>query len=181
MRRAVLYLLILVFAAISSTSYAEEPRPFGLILGQTKKDEAIQILQKEGGRITESGYKIVKGDIINEDVEGIVFEELPLDNLTKATLWFYKGVLYRIDYQFSRKEEFDVVYRKLRAKYGEPTRVELFLDDEAVWEFKDVVIVLFHRDFDLYLTYIHIPLAEQVDISDEEALEKEINKPQKGL
>jgi len=188
MRRSVLSLIALVFTAILSISYAEEPRPFGLILGKTTKEEAIEILQKEGGRITKSGYKIVKGDIVNKDVEGVEFKGLPVDNLIKATLWFYKGVLYEVEYQFPlsmSKEEFDVVYKKLQAKYGKPViYVRPYLaDGRAVWRFKDVEVELLApwASWSMYLTYTHIPLFNKVKISDRQVLEEETRKPQKGF
>ena len=117
--------VILVFSLFLffNQAFAEEPRPFGLILGKTTKEEAISILEKEGGEIISSGYRIIKGDIYNPNVEGIDFKGLPIEGITKARFWFFQGILFQIVYTFPMSnEEFDVMYKQLVSKYGKPSK-----------------------------------------------------------
>jgi hypothetical protein len=60
----------------------------------------MNVIAKEGGKVVDSGYKVIKGDVVNPNVEGVEVEGLPVDNLTSATFWFFKGKLYKIEYHF---------------------------------------------------------------------------------
>jgi hypothetical protein len=85
----------------------------------------MKVIAKEGGRVVDSGYKVIKGDVVNPNVEGVVVRRLPVDNLVSATFWFFKGKLYRIEYLFPlsmEKEEFYMIYEQLKKKYGNPRR-----------------------------------------------------------
>lgn len=120
MRKKILLSVIFVFLIFINT-YAEEPRPFGLVLGKTTKDEALSIMEKEGARMVSSGYRVIKGDIVNPSVEGIDFKGLPVENLSVARLWFFNGILFQITYIFPlsmNKDEFYVLYEQLKSKYG---------------------------------------------------------------
>ena len=177
-----------LFLAISVNAYATEPRPFGLILGKTTKSEAISILKKEGGEVVKSGYRIIKGNIVNPFVKGIFFKNLPLNNLTVAKLWFYKGILFEITYVFPlsmSKEEFYVLLNKLKSKYGQPHKyVKPYLSNGiAVWKFNNIEVKLIAPwvSWSMYLTYTHIPLNKQAELSDRSIFEKETSKPNRGI
>jgi len=45
----------------------------------------MNVIAKEGGRVVDSGYKVIKGDVVNPNVEGVVVRRLPVDNLVSAT------------------------------------------------------------------------------------------------
>ncbi len=179
----------LVFLLASLLAFAvEKPEPFDLKLGITTKSEALKIIRQEGGRVVSQGYKIIKGRIVNPNVEGVEVKGLPVDGLISATFWFYKDKLYLIEYTFPlsmNKEEFTVVYNQLRAKYGAPKRfVKPWLaDGVAEWGFGDIVVRLSAPwvSWNMYLTYEHIPLSEEVEKSDQEVFQKETAKPKKGL
>ena len=81
MRSLIIVISVLFFVSLV---FAEEPKPFGLILGKTTENEAISILQKEGGRIINTGYRIIKGDITNPNIKAVEFKGLPIENLIKA-------------------------------------------------------------------------------------------------
>ncbi len=181
-------LLVITFLFLAVQVFAVEPQPFGLILGKTTKKEAISILEKEGGKITNSGYRVIKGDIVNPNIEGVFFEGLPLENLKVAKLWFFKGVLFKITYEFPlsmSKDEFYVLYNQLKSKYGQPSRyVEPYLSDGlAVWRFKNVEIRLVAPwvSWSMYLIYTHLPLDRKAELSDEKVFNQEMKKPKRGI
>jgi len=185
----IVFFIVLIFLLSNSLAFAvEKPEPFGLKLGVTTKSTALSIISNEGGKVVSQGYKIVKGDVLNTNVEGVEVKKLPVDDLIKATFWFYKGLLYRIEYTFplsTSKEEFTVVYNQLKAKYGAPKKfVKPWLADGiAEWNFGDVVVRLFApwASWDMYLIYEHVPLSKEVEKSDQEVFKKETAKPKKGL
>jgi hypothetical protein len=52
---------LLVF--LSLLAFAQQkPEPFGLKLGINTKEEAMNVIAKEGGRVVGSGYRVIKGD-----------------------------------------------------------------------------------------------------------------------
>jgi hypothetical protein len=189
LKLAILFWLLSFILFMSSVSYAQKkPQPFGLKLGISTKEETLEIIKKEGGKITENGYKVIKGDITNPNVEGIEVKGLPVDNLSHATFWFFKGKLYMIVYHFPlsmNKEEFYVLSDQLKKTYGQPKRyVRPWLANGlAVWDFGDVRITLSApwASWTMYLTYEHIPLAKEVEKSDAEVYHRETAKPKKGL
>jgi hypothetical protein len=189
LKPAILFWLLCFTLFMSSISYAQgKPQPFGLKLGVSTKEETMQIIKNEGGKITESGYKVIKGDIVNPNVEGIEVEGLPVDNLSHATFWFFKGKLYRIVYHFPlsmNKEEFYVLFEQLKKRYGQPKRyVKPWLANGlAVWNFGDVRMTLSAPwvSWEMYLTYEHLPLVKEVEKSDAEVYHRETAKPKKGL
>jgi hypothetical protein len=175
------FISLLVFAQ-------QKPEPFGLKLGISTKEETMKVISKEGGRVVDSGYKVIKGDVVNPNVEGVVVRRLPVDNLVSATFWFFKGKLYKIEYLFPlsmEKEEFYVVYEQLRKKYGNPRRyVRPYLaDGVAEWNFGDVRMSLIAPwvSRSMYLIYEHTPTAREVEKSDQEVFNKETAKPKRGL
>jgi len=183
------FFIVLVGSLVAFFAFAvEKPEPFGLKLGTTTKSTALSIITSEGGRVVSQGYKKIKGDILNPNVEGIEVEGLPVDNLLTATFWFYKDKLFLIEYTFPlsmSKEEFNVVYNQLKAKYGAPKKfVKPWLaDGVAEWRFQDVVIRLLAPwvSRSMYLIYEHIPLSKEVEKSDQEVFQKETAKPRRGL
>ena len=189
LKLAILFWLLSFILFMSSVSYAQKkPQPFGLKLGISTKEETLEIIKKEGGKITESGYKVIKGDITNPNVEGIEVKGLPVDNLSHATFWFFKGKLYMIVYHFPlsmNHDEFYVLSDQLKKTYGQPKRyVRPWLANGlAVWDFGDVRITLSApwASWTMYLTYEHIPLAKEVEKSDAEVYHRETAKPKKGL
>lgn len=189
LKPAILFWLLCFTLFMSSISYAQgKPQPFGLKLGVSTKEETIEIIKNEGGKITESGYKVIKGDIANPNVEGIEVEGLPVDNLSHATFWFFKGKLYMIVYHFPlsmNHEEFYVLFEQLKKRYGQPKRyVKPWLADGlAVWNFGDVRMTLSApwTSWEMYLTYEHLPLVKEVAKSDAEVYHRETAKPKKGL
>jgi len=184
----VLFIVLISLLSNFLAFAVEKPEPFGLKLGITTKSTAISIINSEGGRVISQGYKKIKGDIFNPNVEGIEVEGLPVDNLITATFWFYKDKLYRIEYTFPlsmSKEEFNVVYNQLRAKYGAPKKFvkPRLADGVAEWRFQDVVIRLLAPwvSPSMYLIYEHTPLSREVEKSDQEVFQKETTKPKRGL
>jgi hypothetical protein len=173
---------LLVF--LSLLAFAQQkPEPFGLKLGISIKEETMNVIAKEGGRVVDSGYKVIKGDVVNTNVEGVVVRRLPVDNLVSATFWFFKGKLYKIEYRFPlsmNKEEFYVIFEQLRKKYGNPKRyVRPYLADGiAEWNFGDVRMSLIAPwGFgDMYLTYEHTLTAIEVEKNDKEVFDEEIAK-----
>uniref|UniRef100_A0A7C5X1Y2 Uncharacterized protein n=1 Tax=Thermocrinis ruber TaxID=75906 RepID=A0A7C5X1Y2_9AQUI len=178
---------LLVF--LSLLAFAQQkPEPFGLKLGISTKEETMNVIAKEGGRVINSGYRVIKGDVVNPNVEGVVVRRLPVDNLVSATFWFFKGKLYKIDYLFPlsmEKEEFYMVYEQLKKKYGNPKRyVRPYLaDGVAEWNFGDVRMSLIAPwvSESMYLIYEHTPTAREVEKSDQEVFNKETAKPKRGL
>jgi len=188
---------LLVFLSLFAFAQ-QKPEPFGLKLGISTKEETMNVIAKEGGRVVDSGYKVIKGDVVNPNVEGVEVERLPVDNLTSATFWFFKGKLYRIEYRFplsTKREEFYVIFEQLRKKYGNPRRsVRLYLlerlyfldfplDHIAEWNFGDVRMRLIApwASWSMYLIYEHTPTAREVEKSDQEVFNKETAKPKRGL
>lgn len=184
-----LSIFVLLFSAITFiNTFAEEPRPFGLIVGKTTKEEAFSIMKKEGARIVGSGYRIIKGDIVNPNIEAFEFKELPVENLSVARLWFFKDTLFQIVYEFPlsmSKEEFYVLYEQLKSKYGKPSKyVKPWLADGiAIWKFKDIKVELSAPwvSLKMYLIYTHLPLSKKAEQSDKEVMQKEISKPKRGI
>jgi hypothetical protein len=179
---------LLVF--LSLLAFAQQkPEPFGLKLGISTKEETMKVIEKEGGKVVGSGYKVIKGDVVNPNVEGVEVERLPVDNLTSATFWFFKGKLYKIEYLFPlsmNKEEFDVVFEQLKRKYGNPRRYvrPYVADGIAEWNFGDVRMTLTApwASDDMYLIYEHTPTAMEVEKNDREVFDEEITKrSMKGL
>jgi hypothetical protein len=167
----------------------QKPEPFGLKLGISTKEETMNVIAKEGGKVVDSGYKVIKGNVVNPNVEGVEVEGLPVDDLVSATFWFFKGKLYKIEYRFPLsidRGEFDVIFEQLKRKYGNPRRyVKPYLaDGVAEWNFGDVRMTLTAPwvSEDMYLTYEHTPTAMEVEKNDQEVFDEEIKKrPMKGL
>jgi hypothetical protein len=186
--RKLLTFTLLVF--LSLLAFAQQkPEPFGLKLGISTKEETMKVIAKEGGRVVDSGYKVIKGNVVNPNVEGVEVEGLPVDDLVSATFWFFKGKLYKIEYRFPlsvNKEEFDVILEQLKRKYGNPRRyVKPYLaNGVAEWDFGDVRMILTAPwGFgDMNLTYEHTPTAIEVEKNDQEVFDEEIAKrSMKGL
>ncbi|MDI6714672.1 MAG: hypothetical protein QMD43_06575 [Thermodesulfovibrio sp.] len=185
MRSLIIIIAILFFVGLV---FAEEPKPFGLILGKNTENEVISILQKEGGRVIKTGYRIIKGDISNPNIKAIEFKGLPIENLTKARILFYQGTLFEIIYFFPismNKDEFYLLYRQLESKYGKPIKyIKPWLADGlALWKFKDIEIKITAPwvSTEMYLNYTHLPLSKKADQSDNEILKQETSKPKKGF
>lgn len=195
------FILILVNFVINQVAVAQNknsqdiPKPFGLKLGISTKKETLQIIKKEGGRIVGRGYKVIKWDIVNPNVEGIEVKGLPVYNMKKAVFWFFKGKLYAIDYIFPL-EMYSEVSKWLEYKYGK-TYLEI-PDSPAltskrvgkIWVFKDIFVTItvprksigFTSDPFVYLRYEHTPLASKVEESDMEILAKKtLELKKKGL
>jgi len=101
---------------------------------------------------------------------------------------FSPDVLYQIKYVFPlnmEKEQFYLIDKKLRAKYGNPSRyVKPYLaDGVAVRRNGDIEIKLLAPwvSWSMYLTYTHKPLESQALNSDNYYLNKTLSKPSKGL
>lgn len=165
-----------------------QPKPFGLELGVSTKEQVLDVIKKEGGRVVKEGNKIIMGNIVNPEIEGVVVEDLPVENLTEATFFFYKGKLFQITYTFplsKSREEFYVLHKQLSRKYGEPrSYVDHYLADrEADWSFGNVCMSLSAPwlSRSMYLIYEYIPISKQADKSDQEVFDKETAKPKRGL
>jgi hypothetical protein len=178
---------LLVFLSLFAFAQ-QKPEPLGLKLGISTKEETMKVIAKEGGRVINSGYRVIKGDVVNPNVEGVVVRRLPVDNLVSATFWFFKGKLYRIEYLFPlsmEKEEFYMVYEQLKKKYGNPRRyVRPYLADGiAEWNFGDVRMSLIAPwvSESMYLIYEHTPTAKEVEKNDQEVFNKETARPKRGL
>jgi len=123
MKKLLTFALLVFLSLLAFKNFAfaqQKPEPFGLKLGISTKEETMNVIAKEGGRVVNSGYKVIKGDVVNPNVEGVEVERLPVDNLTSATFWFFKGKLYKIEYRFPlsmNKEEFYVISEQLRFGY----------------------------------------------------------------
>ena len=133
------FFIVLVGSLVAFFAFAvEKPEPFGLKLGTTTKSTALSIITSEGGRVVSQGYKKIKGDIINPNVEGIEVEGLPVDNLLTATFWFYKDKLFHIEYTFPlsmSKEEFNWVSWSMYLIYEHiPLSKEVEKSDQEVFQ-----------------------------------------------
>jgi len=133
------FFIVLVGSLVAFFAFAvEKPEPFGLKLGTTTKSTALSIITSEGGRVVSQGYKKIKGDIINPNVEGIEVEGLPVDNLLTATFWFYKDKLFLIEYTFPlsmSKEEFNWVSWSMYLIYEHiPLSKEVEKSDQEVFQ-----------------------------------------------
>lgn len=186
-----IFILFFLFFGIIITNHvygSSAPQPFGLKLGLSTKEEVIKVLEKEGGQVVKSGFRIIKGEIVNPNVEGIKVEGLPIEQLKEATFWFFRGKLFRIVYSFPLSmshEEFYVLYKQLEAKYGKPKRyVKPYLADGlAEWFFKDVKVKLRAPwvSWNMYLIYEHLSLSKEAELSDQDVFQREVSKPKKGL
>jgi len=184
---------LLTFALLGFLSFfafaQQKPEPFGLKLGISTKEETMKVIEREGGKVVDSGYKVIKADVVNPNVEEVEVEELPVYNLTSATFWFFKGKLYKIEYRFPlsiNKEEFDVIFELLKRKYGNPRRYVRphLAGGVAEWDFGDVRMILTAPwvSWSMYLTYEHTPTAREVEKNDQEVFDEEIAKRStKGL
>ena len=180
--------VLLLLAFVSFVMAQNTPEPFGLKLGVSTKEETLQVIKKEDGRVVDSGYRIIKGSIVNPKVEGIEVEGLPVDDLESATFWFFDGKLFKIDYTFPlsmEMDEFYVLYEQLQSKYGKPKRfVRPYLADGfAEWNFGNITLRLIApwAFGNMYLIYEHVPLSKRADQSDQEVFKKETSKPKRGL
>ncbi len=180
--------LIFLLSFLTFNAFAEEPTPFGLILGKSTKKEALAIMKKEGARLMNSGYRVIKGDIVNPFVEGFELKNVPIENIQRATFWFFNGILFQIVYTFPLsmdKDEFFVMFENLKSKYGKPKKyVKPYLADGiALWRFKDVEVKLLAPwvSSNMYVIYTHIPLFKKAEQSDYEVMKKETSIPKKGL
>lgn len=148
----------------------------------------LDVLKKEGGKLTQSGYRVIKGDIYNPSVEGLKYKNLPIENLIEATFWFFESVLFQIVYEFPlsmSKEEFYILYNQLSSKYGKPVKYSkpYLADGIAIWKFKDIEVELLAPWVSriMYLRYTHLPLSQKTKLSDEKFFKQEVSKPKKGL
>ncbi|ACN99727.1 hypothetical protein SULAZ_0855 [Sulfurihydrogenibium azorense Az-Fu1] len=80
------YFALVLAVIFSFHLHAKEiPAPFGIQLGKDNVQTVKSIIQKEGGRITEEGYRLVNNENIqNPDVYGIFVKNLPIDYLKVA-------------------------------------------------------------------------------------------------
>ncbi len=176
--------VLLLLAFVSFIMAQNTPEPFGLKLGVSTKEETLQVIKKEGGRVVDSGYRIIKGDIVNPNIEGVGVKGLPVDGLQSATFWFFEGKLFKIDYIFPfnmYSGDFEVLYEHLKLKYGDPTQVSRGIDENIEWDFGELRITLTDRFFETILIYEHVPLSKRADQSDQEVFKRETSKPKRGL
>ncbi|MDW8136761.1 MAG: hypothetical protein RMI74_08230 [Thermodesulfobacterium sp.] len=188
MKVLLLVLIGVIYLTFSLEDAFAQPKPFGLELGVHTKEETLEVIKKEGGKVTKSGCRIIKGDIANCEVEGVEVEDLPLEDLIKATFWFYKNRLFKIEYVFPlsmSKEEFYVIHKQLTQRYGNPKKfVKPYLaNGRAEWHFQNIRLYLLAPwvSWSMYLTYEHLPLSRESEISDRKVFERETAKPRKGL
>ncbi|MBI1912949.1 MAG: hypothetical protein HYS21_13235 [Deltaproteobacteria bacterium] len=142
---SVLGILLIGSLTIGTEAIAEEPRPFGLIIGKSNIQDARATIQKEGASINAEGNRIIEGDISNPAVQGLEVIGLPIPELKKAFFWFYKGTLMEVVYMFSAsmdKSEFYQLTDQLSEKYGKPGtyRKPNLADGLATWKFKDLEV-----------------------------------------
>lgn len=186
---AVVAMLAFCFAA--RPGFAAEPRPFGLVLGSSTKQDALKAIQAEGGTVTRSGNRIVSGEIINPAVEGMIVEGLRIEGLEEARFWFMSGTLMAIDYDFPAsmsKAEFYRLLDQLREKYGRPAqlRVPQLADGLAVWKSGSVETRLSVPwvASTTVVIYRHVPLWKKAAAEDKKVYEQETRaaaRRQKGL
>lgn len=170
---------------------AEQPRPFGLILGSSTKQDALKAIQTEGGTVTRAGNRIVSGEIINPAVEGMIVEGLKIEGLQEARFWFMGGTLMAIDYDFPAsmsKAEFYRLFDQLREKYGKQAqfRAPRLADGLAVWKAGSVETRLSVPwvASTTAVTYRHLPLWKKAAAEDKKVYEQETRaaaRRQKGL
>ena len=85
-RRWAMKFVLLLLGFVSFVIAQNTPEPFGLKLRVSTKEETLQVMKKEGGRVMRSGNRIIKGDIV---------KALPVDGLQSATFWFFEGKLFK--------------------------------------------------------------------------------------
>lgn len=183
-----LFFFSLVFVVFSVSFAQQVPQPFGLKLGISTKEDVLNMVKSEGGKVVGSGYRVIKGDIVNPNIEGIEVEKLPVDNLSTATFWFYQKKLFKIDYSFPlsmNKEEFYILSQLLQTKYGKPSRfIKPYLSDGvAEWNFGDIKVKLVAPwvSWNMYLIYEDTQLSRLANQSDTQVLQIETSKPKRGL
>lgn len=136
-----------LFLCLVSTSVAEEPRPFGLVLGKSTPQEVRAVIQKEGGKITVEGNRVIDKDINNPSVTGMEVAGLSVPDLRSAQFWFYKDVLMEVNYFFPAsmdKSEFYRLTDQLKEKYGKTAsyRRPQLSDGLALWKTRDTEVRL---------------------------------------
>jgi hypothetical protein len=127
---------------------AYDPSIFGIEMGSTDFDQALKIIAKEGGQIDAQTYGETKiqvntlnshenkePTIVNKDILLVEFSGLPLDNLVKGRMGFFKNQIYFLYYEFEEKAPFDVLEKQVVAKYGSPHKIGGFPDKFAEWKF----------------------------------------------
>lgn len=140
-------IVVICLLAVGSIAQAEEPRPFGLIIGKATLQDAQVAIAKEGGKITNQGNRIISGDIANPNVTGLEVSGLPIPDLQNANFWFFNGVLSEVDYFFPAsmdKQEFYRLSDQLKVKYGKPAsyRAPNLSDGLAVWKSRGIEVRL---------------------------------------
>ncbi|MEO2068646.1 MAG: tetratricopeptide repeat protein [Desulfurobacteriaceae bacterium] len=166
----------------------KRPSFFGLKVGFTTEEEFKKIVKDKGWKIEKAGHRIVKDDISNPNVTGYVVSGIPLEKISSAYFWFFKGKLMKIEYRLSEskdKSTFYTYYDLLRNKYGNPdsyTKPHL-ADGKAVWNIGGVEIKLFSPWVSeiTYLTYTDLYLSSLADKSDREIYKEETKKEAKPL
>lgn len=166
----------------------ETPSIFGLRIGYATEDDFVKTVKQKGWKIIKSGYKVIRSDIVNPNVKGYIVSGIPLQKLDSAVFWFFKGVLFEVNYTFTEtmnKSTFYTYYDLLRKKYGSPemyTRPHLS-DGRAKWSKGDVLIEL-HAPWarpNTYLEYVNLTVWDEAANSDDEIYKKEIDKKSKSL
>lgn len=132
-----------------------DPNIFDMQLGVTTFEQADKIIQKEGGLLNAYSYGEVnlKLDTLNsnEDKNNLLvnkeiiladFVGIPLDNLTKGRMGFYKDKMYFLYYEFEPNMNFDKLEMQVVAKYGKPHRIGGFPDRFLEWRFLSSTLIL---------------------------------------
>ena len=168
-----MFKLVLSLLLLFALGFGGEPSPFGLKLGKTTEGEFLKVVEDRGWRVEKSGYRIIKGDVSNPEVSGYQIGGINLDKLSQAFFWFYKGVLFQVEYRLYEnmsKETFKYYYEQLRAKYGRPSvyREPWLQNGRAVWKFRNVTLELYSPWVGrvTYLTYTHRRLNAEAERSD---------------
>lgn len=190
-RKMIAAMLALGLLAVGSHAFAEEPRPFGLILGKSSLQETRTVIEREGGKITNEGSRVIDGDMVNPRVTGLEVEGLPVAELENANFWFFNGTLMEVDYRFPGsmdKSEFYRLSDQLKEKYGKPAsyRAPNLANGLAVWKSRGVEVRLSVAWVGSVtnVTYLSPALAAKASTDDKRVYAqqtKEKVKGQKGL
>jgi TPR repeat protein len=161
----------------------DRPSPFGLTVGVTTEDEFKEIVKNKGWQIVDSGYRVIKNNIVNPDVTGYKVVGLPLEKLKSAYFWFFKGKLMEIEYRLKEsldKSTFSLYYDLLKNKYGNPV---IYTNTRALWRIGKVEVELYCSLFETttYLLYKDPVLYLKAENSDRAIYEEQTKKKAKSL
>ncbi|MDI1300129.1 hypothetical protein [Methylotenera sp.] len=188
--KAIILCLALSLSAIATAGNkktaekADDPTPLGLVFGKTTIEEALIILKKEGGTITNSGNRRICGDTLNPYVEGYFLNGVNIQGVTATKVWFLNGVLMELTYELSGN--FEQFNDQLKTKYGDPSKsLEIGGMSRYSWLFKNMELAFEITFSSITMDYSNLQLLQESQSIDgkvcAEAHNKAMRQIQKGF